>query len=123
LFYTGSVGGQSLVGIPQVQRLRDDRDLATFSRVWPFETGFTETPVPAEGPYILHAEIWPGILPELPKDMPWANDKNRKQIRDEYQVKGMVEWLAKLDAANQLGVWFDTPPDLSPEEIIACTEQ
>ena len=38
LYYNGSVGGQAIVGIPAVRRLKDARGDA--ARVWPFETGF-----------------------------------------------------------------------------------
>jgi hypothetical protein len=58
LFGVGSVGGQCMVGIPAVRSLRDDPELGRFSRVWPFETGFTPTPASSEGPFILHVEIW-----------------------------------------------------------------
>jgi len=39
LFGAGSVGSQSLVGIPYLSRLRCDIRLARVSQVWPFETG------------------------------------------------------------------------------------
>lgn len=65
LFGAGSVGGQSLVGIPAVCRLRDDEALKGYSRVWPFETGFTLLPTPEEGPFVLHVEIFPGNVPDL----------------------------------------------------------
>jgi hypothetical protein len=57
LLGAGSVGSQALVGIPHLYRLRRHVGLAAVSRVWPFETGFTPTPSPAQGPFILHAEI------------------------------------------------------------------
>ena len=108
----GSVGGQALVGIPVVCRLRDDPALAAFSQVWPFETGFTPRPTPMEGPFILHVEIWPGIVP-APLDPNIA-------IRDQAQVRGMARWLAQLDADGALGALFDQPRDLSAEAEAAC---
>lgn len=114
LFYTGSVGGQSLVGIPAVRSLRDHPDLAAFSRVWPFETGFTPTPTPSQGAFILHAEIWPGVIGDPVLD---------GRIRDQAQVRGIVEWLAKLDSAGELGTFFDSPDGLSVDAEKGCVEE
>ncbi|KKQ36859.1 MAG: Precorrin-8X methylmutase [Candidatus Woesebacteria bacterium GW2011_GWA1_37_7] len=92
-----SVGGQCLVGIPIVCQLRDDEELSRYSKVWPFETGFTKDPV-GKGPCILHCEIWPGNIPlELDKKI---------EIRDQAQVKAVVSWLSWLDDKNQLGIPF-----------------
>ena len=41
LFTTGSVGSQALLGFPRVANLRFDPDLASVSRIWPFETGLS----------------------------------------------------------------------------------
>lgn len=64
LYGAGSVGSQALVGIPVVRRLRYDPRFHAFSRVWPFETGFTRQPTPDGGPSIVHAENFPGNVPE-----------------------------------------------------------
>lgn len=40
LFGTGSVGSQVITGIPRLEKLRFDPDLAASSAVWPFETGW-----------------------------------------------------------------------------------
>src|SRR5437764_403281 len=66
LAYTGSVGSQSLTGIPVVRALRDDPRWAQRARIWPFETGLA-VPDTAQ---IVFAEVWPSwwrstILPEL----------------------------------------------------------
>ncbi len=62
LYGAGSCGSQALTGIPYVKRLRMDTELASVSKVWPFETGFTASPSPEAGPFVLHAEIWPGVV-------------------------------------------------------------
>lgn len=108
----GSVGGQTLMGIPTVCRLREDKRLSGFSRAWPFETGFTATPTPAKGPFVLHVEIWPGVV----RDLVDRNDP----IRDRAQVRAMVRWLRNLDEGGELGRYFDTPSGLTPEEIEVC---
>jgi len=105
LYGTGSVGGQALVGIPAVCRLRDDPVLATVSRVWPFETGFRPDPTADRGPAVVYAEVWPGIVPE-PLDPAVA-------VRDQAQVRAVVRWLARLDAAGELGRLFAGPAGLS----------
>ena len=53
LYGAGSVGSQALVGIPYVYKLHRHPKLAHISRVWPFETQFTSTPTPKQGPYYL----------------------------------------------------------------------
>lgn len=112
LYGTASVGGQILVGIPYVRQLRDDPALAAICRVWPFETGFTDTPVPQRGPFILLTEIWPGVVARL-LDPTIA-------IRDQAQVRAVVQWFAELDAAGQFGAFFDLPSDLSPQVANVC---
>ena len=55
LAYTGSVGSQSLTGIPVVRGLRGDPRWADRARIWPFETGLG---LPADA-QIVFAEVWP----------------------------------------------------------------
>src|SRR5262249_44183266 len=38
LYYQGSVGGQTLTGLPVIKRLKDDR--GERAKIWPFETGW-----------------------------------------------------------------------------------
>ena len=101
LYGTGSAGGQALLGIPVVCRLRDDPALAGVSRVWPFETGFTALPTSEHGPAIIHAEIWPGLVSD--------QLDAALTIRDQAQVRAMARWLARLDDAGQLGTLFNPP--------------
>ena len=109
LWGPGSVGGQTLLGIPAVARLRDDPAFQAISRVWPFETGFGLIPVPAGNPYILHIEIWPGVV----------NGKldPAVKIKDQAQVRAMVKWLADLDAGDELLPLFSQPADLTGEKL------
>jgi hypothetical protein len=112
---TGSVGSQCLVGIPTVLRLRDDPELCSFSRVWPFEMGFTPCPTPCRGPYMLHVEIWPGVVSDLLDPS--------ISIRDQAQVRAVVQWLAYMDGHGALTRLFDTPTDLPPEGVAAAVEE
>lgn len=109
LFGAGSVGSQALLGIPRVNALRRHPELREISRVWPFETGFTPTPTPGTGPFILHAEIWPGVVD---KAIVAAEIGRDRLIRDQAQVRMMCRWAARLDAAAELGARFDTPAEV-----------
>jgi hypothetical protein len=115
LLGSGSVGGQTLLGIPAICRLRDDPALAAVSQVWPFETGFTASPTPPDGPCIVHAEIWPGLAPG-PLDPALT-------IRDQAQVRAVVRWLAALDATGRLGPLFAAPAHLSPPALAVCVAE
>jgi hypothetical protein len=100
----GSVGSQALVGIPRVRALRDDPGLAEVSAVWPLETGFTSNPSPAQGPWVLHAEIWPGIISKAEVTLKTGT----AGIRDQAQVRLMCRWAHAHDQARTLGAWFDS---------------
>ncbi|MCH7643162.1 MAG: hypothetical protein IIC30_07775 [Chloroflexi bacterium] len=118
LLGTGSVGGQGIAGIPHVAALRDDPSFAPFSKVWPFETGFTSHPAgPAAsaGPAIVHAEIWPRVAESLMN--PGIT------IKDRAQVMSVVEWARRLDADGALGAYFAAPDDLSPEDAAVAVEE
>ncbi|MBM4360975.1 MAG: cobalamin biosynthesis protein CbiG, partial [Deltaproteobacteria bacterium] len=120
VFYTGSVGGQVLMGLPRVDALRDHPDFAMASSVWPFETGFTTAPTPAIGPFVLHAEIWPSVGRErvevLIRQEPGL-------IKDQAQVRAMCEWAEGNDSRGTLGAYFDTPAGLTAAEVQACTSE
>lgn len=111
LFGNGSVGSQALLGIPYVTSLRDDERLAPVSLVWPFETGFTERPAPDDGPWIVHAEIWPGVVPI---------DRTQHPVRDAAQVLTLARHFAALDKRETLGELFKEPTGLTARELAAC---
>jgi len=123
LFGAGSVGGQCIVGIPVVCRLRDDPVLASLSRVWPFETGFTTSPTPEKGPFVLHVEIWPGIKSVKDDTKEILRLDPSVWIPDQAQVRAVVSWLSRLDEEGQLGTLFDIPPSLPPEALKACLDE
>lgn len=111
LYYNGSVGGQAIVGIPAVRRLKDGRGDAV--RVWPFETGFkTLTEVDLEGVAVVVAEVYPSMI----KAVPAAGE-----VKDLAQVRGLSEHFAKLDEAGKLGAIFAAPKGLA-EEALASAE-
>jgi len=120
LFGNGSVGSQTLVGIPRVSGLRWNKELAGQSKIWPFETGFTTSPSVAKGPFILHAEIWPGIVNEEVLALIHAQPE---LIRDQAQVRCMCEWAALKDRDLNFGSYFDSPKEMSPTELNQCVEE
>lgn len=91
----GSVGGQSLTGIPVLARLRNDPALASVSSVWPFEVGIPDCP--AGDPAVVHAEIWPSLR-TIP---PVAG-----QVKDESQVIFLAEEYRSRDRAGTLSSMF-----------------
>lgn len=115
LLGSGSVGGQSLVGIPTVQELRRDPSFARFSKIWPFETGFTHTSLTDKGPAILCAEMWPGIVASaFDLSMP---------IRDQAQVRAFTDWLQAMDNQGRLQELFALPEDLTTQAQRECIEE
>jgi precorrin-8X/cobalt-precorrin-8 methylmutase len=105
LAYTGSVGSQSLTGIPVVRALRDDPGWAGGARIWPFETGLG---LP-DNAQIVFAEVWPS----------WW----RREIRHDYgppndraQVRTVAELFAAADRAGELPGWFAGDPNLTAEQ-------
>ncbi|RMD58539.1 cobalamin biosynthesis protein CbiG [Candidatus Parcubacteria bacterium] len=120
LFGAGSVGSQAIVGIPYVHRLRHHPEICHHSKVWPFETGFTEAPSQKTGPFILHAEIWPGVVEQQYQDILAADPQ---LIRDQAQVRAMCKWASKLDVEGKLGQYFATPNGLTAKQKQICTEQ
>jgi len=105
LAYTGSVGSQSLTGIPVVRELRDDPGWAGRARIWPFETGLS----PPNEAQIVFAEVWPS----------WW----RKDIRPDYgppndraQVRTVAALFAAANREGALPAWFAGDPKLTQEQ-------
>jgi hypothetical protein len=106
LYYNGSVGGQTILGIPMVRRLKQAR--GDRMNVWPFETGWKAlTEADLAGVEVVAAEVYPSLVKAAP--LPG-------EVRDLTQVRGLAEHLAKLDEAGRLGALFapdkTTPPDV-----------
>jgi hypothetical protein len=107
LYYNGSVGGQAILGIPAVRRLKLARGEAL--RVWPFETGFKAlTAADLDGVEAVVAEVYPSLL----KVQPAAGE-----VKDLAQVRAQAEHLAKLDEAGRLGELFGAPKGASSDAL------
>jgi hypothetical protein len=120
LFGKGRVGSQALTGIPRVNYLWSHPRIAQISRVWPFETGFTAKPTPLGGPFILHAEIWPGIVKQRVIEIIRGNPLI---IGDQAQVRAMCQWAKLLDQENAFGLLFDTPTRLDDAQARSCVDE
>ena len=108
LYYNGSVGGQTILGIPVARRValaRGDR-----LKVWPFETGWKPlTESNLEGVEVVMAEVWPSLL--KPASVPG-------EVKDLTQVRSLAEYLAKLDEQGKLAAAFG--PSHTPSPAVIC---
>lgn len=94
LYYQGSVGGQTLTGLPVIKRLRDARNV----RLWPFETGWRPiSSADLEDVEAVFAEIYPSM---------YASKPAAGEVKDQAQVRGACERFNALDEKGQLGPLF-----------------
>lgn len=105
LWGNGSVGSQTLLGVPILARLRDDNDLRGLSTIWPFETG-CELPPRRQEPRIIFAEIYPSMV-KLPEQLDG-------RVKDSAQVEAIARHLAGHDATDTLAELFAAPTSLEP---------
>jgi hypothetical protein len=112
LYYNGSVGGQAILGIPAVRRLKLARSDAF--RIWPFETGFkTLTPADLDGVEAVAAEVYPSLYNAQP---------GPGEVKDLAQVRATAEHFAKLDEAGKLGAAFG-PSKAAAADAVADAER
>lgn len=104
LYTAGSVGGQTLTGIPRLLDLHDHPWLKDAVRVWPFETGLAPLNRPAAGTILL-AEVYPSLI-----------ERSGIGIKDADQVTTLCRHFARLDDAGRLGGLFAGDPALTPAE-------
>jgi len=99
LFNPGSVGSQSLLGLPMIHRLAARQGVA----VWPFEDI-------AIAPVVL-AEVYPSLIAG-----PVAIEANRHTLTaDQAQVRLLSCALWRLAQAGQLAPLLETPPEAATE--------
>jgi hypothetical protein len=92
---SNSVGGQALVGVPHVSRLREDFPDA---RVWPFETG-ARLPSRRDARIVL-AEVYPSLFHVR---------QHGAEVHDRLQVLSTALAFARLDADGLLETLFAAP--------------
>jgi hypothetical protein len=110
LYYQGSVGGQTLTGLPVVKRLHDKRA----AKLWPFETGWRPLTV-ADLSEIdaVFAEIYPSLLGAKPAP---------GEIKDQAQVRAACEHFRALDEKGQLGALFGPAQDDARRDVVENEE-
>ncbi|MFI4975333.1 MAG: cobalamin biosynthesis protein CbiG [Caulobacterales bacterium] len=107
LYYQGSVGGQAILGIPLIRRLKNARGEAF--KVYPFETGWKAlTEADLAGVQVVATEVYPSMF----KGQPLPGE-----VKDATQVRTTAEHFARLDEAGKLGALFAAPKDASPELV------
>jgi len=110
LFYNGSVGSQSLLGVPRLERLRKRAELGGEVRVWPFETGFR---VPGDEAVSI-AEVYPSL---------WPAAAAEGEVKDRAQVRGLAARFAALDRAGELAALFAPPLEANTAQIEAALRE
>lgn len=120
LYGPGRAGSQALTGIPRIYQLRRHPLLADFSKVWPFETGFLPRPSPDRGPFVLHAEIWPGVVDHRVRVI---MTENPDLVRDQVQMRTMCQWASALDRKGDLGALFSKPAWMDSATIHQCLHE
>ncbi len=97
LFGRASVGSQTLVGIPRLERLRQSFGEAI--AVWPFDTGLVTCPSQLPRPVTV-AEIWPYAFEVV---------LSPGTVKDEAQVRTVVRQCASVDKSGELPTWLNPP--------------
>jgi precorrin-8X/cobalt-precorrin-8 methylmutase len=105
LLGAGSVGSQTLTGIPVVYRLRHDPHLEAISRVWPFEVTVPE--LSERSGAVVHAEIWPSLD---------ATPNEAGLVKDQAQVVAQAHGLRDRDRSGTLAALFIAPSPTATEE-------
>lgn len=107
--YAGAIGGQTMTGLPAFERLREK---FPGLRIWPFELPLAPLTADAiEDVRIVVAEVNPAVA---------MARQEAAEIRDEAQVRGLVEWMAERDASGKLGGLFKAAAPLSEAQKAAA---
>ena len=113
LYHNGSVGGQTILGIPLARRLKEAR--SDRLKVWPFETGFKAlTEVDLAGVEVVMAEVYPPLL----KTPPQAGE-----TKDLTQVRALCEHFARLDEQGKLSAAFAPPAGIGPDALLDAAHE
>ena len=92
-----AAGGKALLGMPLVRALAERSGLGRRVRLWPFETGVTETPTRGSADAIVIGEIWPWSYELDPRAHP---------LPDAARAISTAHHLATLDRDDRLGALF-----------------
>jgi hypothetical protein len=112
IFGNGTVGSQTILGIPAVRRLKAERGAGVV--VWPFETGWKPlTANDLEAVEVLVAEVYPSMVKAEPA---------QGEVKDLAQVRALCHHFARLDEAGKFGAVFG-PPKGAESDLVAEVEQ
>ncbi len=113
MYYNGSVGGQTLLGIPVAKRLAEAR--ADRLKVWPFETGWKAlSEAELDGVDAVMAEIYPSLI--KPAALPG-------EVKDQTQVRCLAEHFARLDEQGKLAAMFGPPAGAAAERVSVVEQE
>ena len=103
--YAGAIGGQTMTGIPAMERLREK---FPGLKIWPFEIPLDKADEAAlDGVRIVVAEVLPTLN---------ATKQEVSEIRDEAQIRSICEALAERDVSGKLGALFGGEARLKDSE-------
>ena len=107
LYFNGSIGGQIILGVPVVGRLKAAK--ADALKIWPLETGWQAlSPADLDGVEVVVVEI----NADLAKAAPFPGE-----AKPLAQLRTLAEHFAKLDEAGKLGAAFAPPKSADPETV------
>ena len=111
LYYNGSIGGQAILGVPMVKRLK--AKYGDELKAWPFETGFGAPDL--SGVRIVAAEVFTAGAETKPA---------AGESKDQTEIRAYAEQIARLDEGGKLAPLFGAPKDLPEAGIeIARSEE
>ena len=110
LYYNGSIGGQAILGLPMVRRLK--QKYGEEMKTWPFETGWGAPDL--GGVRILAAEVFTGGAETKPA---------AGESKDQTEIRAYAEQIAKLDEGGKLGALFAQPKGLGAGEADAARSE
>jgi|GEM_PF-78856 len=119
LYGAGSVGSQTLTGIPVVWQLNQHKALAKDSYVWPFENNFLRDNSRKKG-RIVYAEIFPTLAQEKVNALMADTEAHGGKPKDQLQVWAMTEMLAETDESGELSHWLEAAQHFP---AVVCTEE
>lgn len=108
--YAGAIGGQTMTGIPAIERLREKFPAL---KVWPFDIPLAKLDNETMGDArVVVAEVLTSLN---------ATNQQASEIRDEAQVRSLCEALAERDANGKLAAMFAGEAKLTEAQKAAVT--
>ena len=110
--YAGAIGGQTMTGIPAMERLREK---IPSLKIWPFDLPLAKLDSEGLGDArVVVAEVLTTLN---------ATNQQASEIRDEAQVRMLCEALAERDASGKLGSLFAGEAKLTEAQKAAVTSE